>query len=146
MNFFGLNSPEIFIILTIILIFLGPKKIEFGWEKFIQLLKYLLSDEKYNSDSENNKFKDNSINKSSLKPAIKTEVKAVKEEPPAIKTEVKAVKEEPPAIKAKVKAVKKDSPAIKSEAKSVKEEPGEPLKKGKDITLKKNITKKNKAK
>ena len=43
MNFLSLNSPVIFVISVIILIFLGPKRIEKGWLLFQRLLKFLLS-------------------------------------------------------------------------------------------------------
>ena len=45
MNFLGLNSPEIFIISVIVLIILGPKRIEKGWFLFQRLLKFLLINE-----------------------------------------------------------------------------------------------------
>ena len=43
MNFLGLNSPAIFVISVIVLIILGPKRIEKGWLLFQRLLKFLLS-------------------------------------------------------------------------------------------------------
>ena len=43
MTIFGLNSPEIFIILVIILFILGPKRVEKGFTLFSKLLKFLLS-------------------------------------------------------------------------------------------------------
>ena len=43
MKLLGLNSPEIFIILVILLSILGPKKIEKGFLLFKKLLKFLLS-------------------------------------------------------------------------------------------------------
>ena len=43
MTIFGLNSPEIFIILVIILFILGPKRWEKGLTLFSKLLKFLLS-------------------------------------------------------------------------------------------------------
>ena len=43
MNFLGLNSPVIFVISVIILIILGPKRVEKGWLLFQRLLKFLLS-------------------------------------------------------------------------------------------------------
>ena len=45
MKFLGLNSPEIFLISVIILVILGPKRIEKGWSLFQRLLKFLLSKE-----------------------------------------------------------------------------------------------------
>ncbi|MCQ9202858.1 MAG: cell surface protein, partial [Prochlorococcus marinus CUG1436] len=43
MKLLGLNSPEIFIILVILLSILGPKRIEKGFLFFKKLLKFLLS-------------------------------------------------------------------------------------------------------
>ena len=43
MKLLGLNSPEIFIILVILLSILGPKRIEKGLILFKKLLKFLLS-------------------------------------------------------------------------------------------------------
>ena len=45
MKLLGLNSPEIFIILVILLSILGTKRIEKGFLLFKKLLKYLLSKE-----------------------------------------------------------------------------------------------------
>ena len=43
MKLIGLNSPEIFIILVILLSILGPKRIEKSFLSFKKLLKFLLS-------------------------------------------------------------------------------------------------------
>ena len=43
MKLLGLNSPEIFIILVILLSILGPKRIEKGLLLFKKLLKFLLT-------------------------------------------------------------------------------------------------------
>ena len=43
MKLLGLNSPEIFIILVILLSILGSKRIEKGFLLFKKLLKFLLS-------------------------------------------------------------------------------------------------------
>ena len=45
MKLLGLNSPEIFIILVILLSILGTKRIEKGFLLFKKLLKFLLSKE-----------------------------------------------------------------------------------------------------
>ncbi len=45
MKLLGLNSPEIFIILVILLSILGPKRIEKGFLLFKKLLKFLLSED-----------------------------------------------------------------------------------------------------
>ena len=46
MTFFGLNSPEIFILLVIFLLILGPKRIEKLLNSFPGFIKFLLTDEK----------------------------------------------------------------------------------------------------
>ena len=43
MKLLGLNSPEIFIILLILLSILGPKRVEKGFLLFKKILKFLLS-------------------------------------------------------------------------------------------------------
>ena len=45
MTFFGLNSPEIFLLLVIILVILGTNRIEKGLILFSRLLKFLLSNQ-----------------------------------------------------------------------------------------------------
>ena len=45
MKLLGLNSPEIFLILVIILAILGPRRIEKGWVLIQGLLKFLLTNE-----------------------------------------------------------------------------------------------------
>ncbi|MBO8219239.1 cell surface protein, partial [Prochlorococcus marinus CUG1416] len=45
MKLFGLNSPEIFIILIVLLSILGPQRIEKGLLLLKKLLKFLLSEE-----------------------------------------------------------------------------------------------------
>ena len=75
MTIFGLNSPEIFVLLTITLIVLGTKRIEKGFNLFSKLLKFLLNNkssfqkiEKNNSilDIEEKQEKEDEIKKSSL--------------------------------------------------------------------------------
>ena len=55
MKLLGLNSPEIFIILVILLSILGPKRIEKGFLLFKKLLKFLLTKEE-NQTLENSKI------------------------------------------------------------------------------------------
>ena len=52
MNFLGLNSPGIFVISVIVLIILGPKRVEKGWLLFQRLLKFLLSNKEVNEVKE----------------------------------------------------------------------------------------------
>ncbi|MBW3053222.1 hypothetical protein CU308_05140, partial [Prochlorococcus marinus str. MU1410] len=56
MKLLGLNSPEIFIILVILLSILGPKRVEKGFLLFKKLLKFLLSKDE-DQKSANSKVK-----------------------------------------------------------------------------------------
>ena len=88
MNFLGLNSPAIFVISVIVLIILGPKRVEKGWLLFQRLLKFLLSNKE---DISNDKLDLGS--QLNLKPeviAVKEEVVEAKSD----KQEVIADKEE----------------------------------------------------
>ena len=100
MNFLGLNSPAIFVISVIVLIILGPKRVEKGWLLFQRLLKFLLSNkediskEKLNLGSQLN---------------LKQEVIAAKEEVVTAKSEkpeVIAAKEEIVEVNLKRKKLK----------------------------------------
>jgi len=75
MKLLGLNSPEIFIILVILLSILGPKRIEKGFLLFKKLLKFLLS-----------KDEDQSLAISEVK-AEEVEESEVKEEESEVKAE-----------------------------------------------------------
>ena len=56
MKLLGLNSPEILIILVVLLSILGPKRIEKGLLLFKRLLKFLLSKDE-NQSLEDSKVK-----------------------------------------------------------------------------------------
>ena len=98
MNFLGLNSPAIFVISVIVLIILGPKRIEKGWLLFQRLLKFLLSNKKDFSKDKLNLGSQLDLNPEVI--AVKEEVVEAKLENP----EVIAVKEE--VVKAKLKRKK----------------------------------------
>ena len=88
MNFLGLNSPAIFVISVIVLIILGPKRVEKGWLLFQRLLKFLLSNKE-----------DISKNKLNLGSQLdfKSEVIEVKEE--VVEAKSKRKKPKPNKIK-----------------------------------------------
>ena len=90
MNFLGLNSPAIFVISVIVLIILGPKRVEKGWLLFQRLLKFLLSNKEVIS-------KDNLNSGSQLD--LEPELIEVKEEV------VEAKSEEPELIEVKEEVV-----------------------------------------
>ena len=88
MKLLGLNSPEIFIILVILLSILGPKRIEKGFLLFKKLLKFLLSKDEDQS-SANSKVKSEQPEESEVKEeTIKPEVKSIKPKKRTVKDEI----------------------------------------------------------
>ena len=106
MKLLGLNSPEIFIILVILLSILGPKRVEKGFLLFKKLLKFLLSKDEDQS-SVNSKVKPEEPEESEVKEeTLESEVKS--EEP-----EESEVKEE--TIEAEIKSIKPKKRTVKDE-------------------------------
>ena len=104
MKLLGLNSPEIFIILVILLSILGPKRIEKGFLLFKKLLKYLLSKEE-NQTLENSEVKSEEREESEVKEeTIDAEVKSKEPEESEVKEET---------IDAEVKSVKPKKKSVK---------------------------------
>ena len=95
MKLLGLNSPEIFIILVILLSILGPKRIEKGFLLFNKLLKFLLS-----------KNEDRSLAISKVK-SEEAEESEVKEE--IVEAEVKSIKPKKRTVKDEIIDVEVDS-------------------------------------
>ena len=95
MKLLGLNSPEIFIILIILLSILGPKRIENGFLLFKKLLKFLLS-----------KDEDQSLANSEVK-AEEAEESEVKQE--TVEPEVKSIKPKKRTVKDEIIDVEVDS-------------------------------------
>ena len=88
MKLLGLNSPEIFIILVILLSILGPKRIEKGFLLFKKLLKFLLSKDEDQS-SANSKVKPEEPEESEVKAeTIELEVKSIKPKKRTAKDEI----------------------------------------------------------
>ena len=88
MKLLGLNSPEIFIILIILLSILGTKRIERGFLLFKKLLKFLLSKEE-NQTLENSEVKSEESEESEVKEeTIDAEVKSVKPKKKSVKDEI----------------------------------------------------------
>ena len=106
MKLLGLNSPEIFIILVILLSILGPKRIEKGFLLFKKLLKFLLS-----------KDQDQRLENSNVKPE-EPEASEVKEE--IIESEVKP--EEPEASEVKEEIIELEVKSIKPKKRTFKDE------------------------
>ena len=91
MKLLGLNSPEIFIILVILLSILGPKRIEKGFLLFKKLLKFLLSKDE-DQRSANSKEKSEEPEESEVKEEIvEAEVKSIKPKKRTVKEEIKDV-------------------------------------------------------
>ena len=89
MKLLGLNSPEIFIILVILLSILGPKRVEKGLLLFKKLLKFLLSKDEDQS-SANSKVKSEELEESEVKEEIvEAEVKSIKTKKRIVKDEKK---------------------------------------------------------
>ena len=88
MKLLGLNSPEIFIILVVLLSILGTKRIEKGFLLFKKLLKYLLSKEE-NQNLENSEVKSEEPEESEVKEeTIEAEVKSIKSKKKSVKDEI----------------------------------------------------------
>ena len=106
MKLLGLNSPEIFIILVILLSILGPKRVEKGFLLFKKLLKFLLSKDEDQS-SVNSKVKQEEAEESEVKEEIvEPEVKAEESEESEVKGET---------IEPKVKSIKPKKRTVKDE-------------------------------
>ena len=94
MKLLGLNSPEIFIILVVLLSILGPKRIEKGFLLLKKILKFLLSKEETieaelkSEESEKSEVKEETT-EAKVK-SIKPKKSKVKEE--TIEAEVKSIK------------------------------------------------------
>ena len=88
MKLLGLNSPEIFIILVILLLILGPKRIEKGFLLFEKLLKFLLSQDE-DQNLANSKVKSEEPEESEVKEEIvEPEVKSIKPKKRSVKDEI----------------------------------------------------------
>ena len=87
MKLLGLNSPEIFIILVILLSILGPKRIEKGFLLFKKLLKFLFSKDE-NQSLTNSNVKSVEPEESEVKEAVEAEVKSIKPKKRTVKDEI----------------------------------------------------------
>ena len=106
MKLLGLNSPEIFIILVILLSILGPKRVEKGFLLFKKLLKFLLSKDEDQS-SVNSKIKLEEPEESEVKEEITdSEVKSEESEESEVKGET--LEPELKSIKTKKRTVKNE--------------------------------------
>ena len=106
MKLLGLNSPEIFIILLILLSILGPKRIEKGFLLFKKLLKFLLSKDEDQSSA-------NSEEKSEEPEGIEAKEEIVEAEEKSEEPEESEVKEE--TIEPEIKSIKPKKRAVKDQ-------------------------------
>ena len=109
MKLLGLNSPEIFIILVILLSIFGPKRVEKGFLLFKKLLKFLLSKDEVQSSA---------ISKVKSEEPEEIEEIEVKEE--TLEAEVKS--EESEEIEVKEETVEAEVESIKPKKRNVKDE------------------------
>ena len=118
MKLLGLNSPEIFIILVILLSILGPKRVEKGFLLFKKLLKFLLSkdEDQSSANSEESEVKEETIK--SEEKSEEPEESEVKEE--SIEAEVKS--EESEESEVKEETVEADVKSIKRRKRTAKDE------------------------
>ena len=104
MKLLGLNSPEIFIILVILLSILGPKRIEKGFLLFKKLLKFLLSKDE-DQISANSEVKSEEPEESEVKEEI-IESEVISEEPEESEVKDEIIESEVKSIKPKKRTVK----------------------------------------
>ena len=114
MKLLGLNSPEIFIILVILLSILGPKRIEKGVLLFKKLLKFLLSKDEdqslVNSKVKSEEPEESEVKEEKIEPELKAkelEESEVKEE--TIESEVKSIKTKKRTLEDEIIDVEVDS-------------------------------------
>ena len=125
MKLLGLNSPEIFIILIILLSILCPKRIEKGFSLFKKLLKFLLSKDEDQSLA-NSQVKSEEAEESEVKEEIiESEVKSEEAEESEVKeekaeAEVKQEEAEESAIKEEI--VEPEVKSVKPKKRTVKDE------------------------
>ena len=72
MKLIGLNSPEIFIILVILLSILGPKRIEKGFLLLKKILKFLLSKDEDQSLVKSEEPKESDVKEEIIEPEEKS--------------------------------------------------------------------------
>ena len=125
MKLLGLNSPEIFIILVILLSILGPKRIEKGFLLLKKLLKFLLSKNEHfglaNSEVKAEEAEESEVKEETVESEVKAEQAEegeVKEE--TVGSEVKA--EQPDESDFKKETIEPEINSIKPKKRTVKDE------------------------
>ena len=88
MKLLGLNSPEIFLILIILLSILGPRRVEKGFILFKKLLKFLLSKDEDQSSANANVKSEDPEESEVKEETIEPEVKSIKPKKRTVKDEI----------------------------------------------------------
>ena len=88
MKLLGLNSPEIFIILVILLSILGPIRVEKGFLLFKKLLKFLLSKDEDQSSAKSEEKSEEAEESEVKEETIESEVKSIKPKKRTVKDEI----------------------------------------------------------
>ncbi len=111
MKLLGLNSPEIFIILVILLSILGPKRVEKGFLLFKKLLKFLLSkDEKVESEVKSGEPEEIEVKEEKVESEVKSEEPEESEDKAeTLELEVKSIKPKKRTFKDEIIDVEVDS-------------------------------------
>ncbi|WP_245210862.1 hypothetical protein [Prochlorococcus marinus] len=112
MKLLGLNSPEIFIILVVLLSILGPKRIEKGFLLFKGFLKFLLRQED-NMNSGNLELKEKSELKSEEQEESVVKEETIESELKSEEQEESVVKEE--TIESELKSEEQEESVVKEE-------------------------------
>ena len=101
MKLLGLNSPEIFIILVILLIILGPKRIEKAYFLFKKILKFLLSkEETIKAEVKSEEPEESEVKEETIKAEVKSKNPKKRKVKKEIKeTELKLKESKTPKVK-----------------------------------------------
>ncbi len=125
MKLLGLNSPEIFIILVILLSILGPKRVEKGFLLFKKLLKFLLSKDEDQSSANSELISEEPEESEVKEEIIEAEVNAKEPEESEVKEEIieaEVKSEEPEESEVKEKTIEPKVKSIKPKKRTVKDE------------------------
>ena len=125
MKLLGLNSPEIFIILVILLSILGPKRVEKGFLLFKKLLKFLLSKDEDQSSANSKVKSDEPVVGEVKEEIVESEVKSEESEESEVKEEIveaEVKSEEAEESEVKEETIEPEVKSIKPKKRNVKDE------------------------
>ena len=130
MTIFGLNSPELFVLLVITLVILGTKRIEKGLDLFSRLLKFLLSNQSSFGKKDKEKEPIKEIEETPGKMEGKKKIKEKTDDKE--KESIKEIEETPGKVEGKKKIKEKTGDKEKESIKEIEETPAKGDKSGKD--------------